>query len=81
MYSVYAAMCGCIPVIIPEEGVSIEEWQSVEENRYGMAYGFEGIEYALKTRNLLLQKLQRQEDESNKSVIRFVETCKAYFDL
>lgn len=81
MYSVYAAMCGCIPVIIPEEGVSIEEWQSVEENRYGMAYGFEGIEYALKTRNLLLQKLQRQEDESNKSVIHFVEKCKAYFDL
>lgn len=79
MFSVYAAMCGCIPVIIPEEGVSIEVWQPEEENRYGMAYGFDGIEYARETRDLLLAKLERQEDESNTAVHDFVEKCKKYF--
>lgn len=81
MFSVYAAMCGCIPVIIPEEGVSIDEWQPVEENRYGMAYGFDGIEYAKQTRDLLLAKLERQEEESNASVHRFVQKCQEYWKI
>ncbi len=79
MFSVYAVMCGCIPVIIPEEGVDIEEWQPVEENRYGMAYGFENIDYAVQTRPLLLEKLQRQEDESNEAVHSFVNKCRQYW--
>jgi len=81
MYNVYAAMCGCIPIIIPEEGVSKEQWQPVEEGRYGMAYGFDDIEYAKQTRPLLLNYLKKQECESNESVNRFVEKCKEYFDL
>lgn len=81
MYTVYAAMCGCIPIIIPEEGVSKEEWQPLEQNRYGMAYGFDDIEYAQRTRGLLLNHLERQEKESNQSVQRFVEKVKAYWGV
>lgn len=81
MYNVYAVMCGCIPIVIPEIGVSKEEWQPNEENRYGIAYGFDDIEYAVKTRPLMLQCIEKQERESNESVIRFVEKCKSYFNL
>jgi len=81
MYTVYAAMCGCIPIIIPEEGVSKEEWQPTEENRYGMAYGFDDIDYATSTRELFLEKLERQEQESNQSVQHFVEKCNAYWKI
>lgn len=81
MYSVYAAMCGCIPIIVPEEGIAKEEWQSTEENRYGMAYGFDDIEYAVQTRSLLLKRLEKQERESNHSVEQFVQKCTDYFKL
>jgi hypothetical protein len=81
MYNIYAAMCGCIPIIIPEEGVSKEQWQPVEEGRYGMAYGFDDIEYAKQTRPLLLNYLKKQEYESDESVNRFVEKCKEYFQI
>jgi len=81
MYLVYAAMCGCIPVVIPEEGVTKEQWQPNEENRYGIAYGFDDINYAIETRPLLLQHIEKQERESNQSVIHFIEKCKEYFSL
>lgn len=81
MYNVYAAMCGCVPVVVPEEGVTKEEWQPIEEGRYGIAYGFDDIEYAIQTRPLLLQYMEKQERESNESVMRFVEKCRDYFKL
>jgi hypothetical protein len=81
MYNVYAAMCGCIPIVIPEEGITKEQWQPVEEGRYGMAYGFDDIEYAKQTRPLLLNYLEKQECESNESVKSFVEKCKKYFNV
>lgn len=81
MYNVYAAMCGCIPIIIPEDGISKDQWQPVEEGRYGIAYGFDDIEYAKETRELLLKYLEKQEKESNESVIQFVEKCKIFFQI
>lgn len=81
MYNVYAAMCGCIPIVVPEEGVNKEQWQPNEENCYGIAYGFDDIEYAIRTRPLLLQHIEKQERESNESVKHFVEKCKSYFNL
>ncbi|MDD2828647.1 MAG: hypothetical protein PHW18_03620 [Sulfuricurvum sp.] len=79
MYNVYAVMCGCIPIVIPEDGISKDQWQPNEENRYGIAYGFDDIEYAIQTRPLLLQYIKKQEGESNESVIHFVEKCEEYF--
>jgi hypothetical protein len=79
MYNVYAAMCGCIPIVIPEKGITKEQWQPNEENGYGIAYGFDDIDYAVKTRPLLLKHIKKQEEESNDSVMLFVEKCKTYF--
>ncbi len=81
MYHIYAVMCGCIPIVIPEKGITKEQWQPNEENRYGIAYGFNDVEYAVQTRPLLLLYMEKQERESNESVIRFVEKCQTYFDL
>lgn len=81
MYNTYAAMCGCIPIIIPEDRVTKEEWQPLEENRYGIAYGFEDIEYAQKTRPLLVANLTKQEHESDESVNEFIKKCQVYFTI
>lgn len=79
MYSRFAALCGAISVIVPEEGISKEEWQHEEINRYGLAYGFDDISYAIQTHHLLLPTVKKQEEEANKTVITLIEKCNAHF--
>lgn len=79
MYSLYAAMCGCISIVVPEEGVSKEQWYPDERDRYGMAYGMDDIEHAERTGPLVLPRLKEQEDEANRSVRHFIARCEQYF--
>lgn len=79
MYSMFAAMCGCISVVVPEEGVAKEQWYPDPRDRYGMAYGFDDIEHAVRTRHLVLPHLKAQEAQANESVARFAEKCDRYF--
>lgn len=79
MYSRYAAMCGCISVVIPEKGLTKEEWKPEDEGRYGVAYGFEDIDHAVKTQKLVLPTLKAQETNANKTVKKFIKKCESYF--
>lgn len=79
MYSVYAAMCGCIPVVVPVQGVSKNEWHSREENRYGLAYGWDDVDWAVSTRANLYKHLSEIEIRSMESVTNFVSICEEYF--
>mgnify|MGYP001390397884 CR=1 FL=1 len=79
MYSNYAAMCGCISIVVPEPGVDKNQWQPTENLRLGVAYGFDEIEWAKRTANKVGEYLKKQETEKNKSVIKFIETCNEYF--
>ncbi len=79
MYSTYASMCGCKSVVIPVEGMSIEDWRSEPENRFGVAYGLEDIPRALATREALLHQIEQFEENNLTSVRFFVERCKAFF--
>ena len=76
MYSVYAAMCGCISIVVPMDGLSKEAWRPEPERRYGIAYGEDDIEFAISTRNLLLEELDRQEAENLETVKLFIEKTK-----
>jgi hypothetical protein len=79
MYSVYAAMCGCISIVVPIDGLSKEAWIPEPERRYGIAYGEDDIEFAIRTRNLLLEQLDRQEATNLETVKLFIEkTNKRY---
>ncbi|MDD5716652.1 MAG: hypothetical protein PHW64_02520 [Sulfuricurvum sp.] len=79
MFSMYAAMCGCISVVIPEEGVSKEEWLPEEERRYGIAYGFENIPEAIETHKYLLPRFQQEEAETVQAIERFIFKCAQFF--
>lgn len=79
MYSMYAAMCGCVSIVVPEVGVSKEQWYPDERDRYGMAYGFDDIEHASRTQHLVLPRLKQQEHEANASVKTFLIRCQKYF--
>ena len=39
-YSRFAALCGCRVIIIPNEGITKQDWMPEEYQRYGLSYGF-----------------------------------------
>jgi len=81
LYNQYAVMCGCESVVIPDEGVCIEEWQPEVELRSGVAYGFDDIPRAEATRGQLLDILKKEERESVNDAKQFAEKCFRFFKL
>ncbi|MEH2069205.1 MAG: hypothetical protein V7K47_13760 [Nostoc sp.] len=80
---VMAALCGCIPIIVPITGTTKEDWfkslstsvileESGESELKGIAYGLEEVEYA---RNTLQEVSYQQEIHikyGQESVLRFL---------
>lgn len=79
-YSRFAALCGCDSVVIPDEGVSEAQWYPNPADRFGVAYGFEQIGEARKTRPMLLSKIEQEHQQSAEAAVRFVLACEAFFD-
>lgn len=66
MYCDYAALCGCLPIVVPPPGLSREDWRPIAD-RFGIAYGDspEQLEWAARTRSGLIDQikdLKQQED-------------------
>lgn len=79
MYCRYAAMCGCIPIVVPEEGLSKEEWRPEVANRFGIAYGWDDIPWALETSGNLLDFLAEVDRDNVNSLNKFVSIVEGYF--
>ena len=79
LYATYAALCGCVPVIVPLAGVTKEQWLPEEHLRYGLAYGEDDIPYALATRGLLIARLDRDDEANFETVKMFVERIQEFF--
>jgi len=43
MFGLSAAMCGCTPVVIPDPGLTREQWTPEGGDRYGVAYGVDDV--------------------------------------
>lgn len=80
LYSTYAALCGCVPIIIPLPGVAKDQWLPEEELRYGIAYGEDDFSYAIATREKLIDRLDRDEESNENSIHQFVGTVVQFFD-
>lgn len=80
-YSLFAIMCGCIPIVVPDENLSLTEWQSDPKMRLGIAYGFEQIEEATKNRKAALDVVFEKENESILNVKKFIIESKEYFSI
>ncbi len=78
-YSRYAVLCGCKSIVIPDDGVSAEQWQPEEFMRYGIAYGVDDLEYTEKTKHLVLGVMKRMEEDNDEMVINFVAKCNRFF--
>lgn len=78
-HSIQAALCGCVSVIIPDDGVTKEEFmKKVPLTRYGVAYGMDDIDHAVRTIHLLRQEVQRTEDEGLDMMRAFIRDCERY---
>jgi hypothetical protein len=78
-YTVFAALCGCVPIVIPVDGVSEEQWRPNVEDRYGVAYGEGRIPFAVGTRDLLITRLKEHELSCASELEAFVSDVRANF--
>jgi len=75
-----ASMCGCFSIVIPQEGVSKEEWISGSRlHKYGVAYGVDDIERAKSTIPLLHNEIEQIKVETREQVNQFVNKCNTVF--
>ena len=79
-YSVIAAVCGCIPIIVLEPNKSISDYLSPNERHLGRAYGdsSEQLQYAIDTRDQLIKSLDyREHNEEN--ITKFISLVSSSF--
>lgn len=71
-YSYLAAIAGCESVVVPLENTTKEQWKPHIEDRYGLAYGFDDIGFALATRHLALDRQLSLDHDSQRSARDFM---------
>ncbi len=80
LYSCYAALCGCRSIVMPLDNIPIEEWMPDEQERYGIAYGFEDVARAQATLPLMKDRFAMLEQATFTSVRQFVTKTDEYFN-
>ena len=78
-YSRLAVLCGCDSIVIPDPGVSEEEWMPDPEARFGVAYGFENLEKARQSAPDTIRVLRKMEENSTKTTSSFIAEVETYF--
>lgn len=79
--SLQAALCGCISIVIPQKGITAEEWLGYSKTRkYGIAYGEENIEHAVTTKEKVRPLLESLEVEFYENVKNFISKTQFWAD-
>jgi hypothetical protein len=71
-YSYLAAIAGCDSIVVPPQNTTREQWKPSVEDRYGLAYGFEDLDFARSTRPQALERQLSLERESARSARDFM---------
>lgn len=79
-YSVFASMCGCDSVVVPRSEISREQWKIGKDasDLDGIAYGFDDIERARKTRPMMIARIRQEHFANLKAMESFLITCRKY---
>lgn len=80
-YASIAAVCGCIPIVIPELGKKRNDYIGKDDKVYGIAYGNDEveIEYAKRTRGKLVEEINGYRKMNSDNVEIFLNECKKKF--
>lgn len=79
-YSSFAVLCGAESVVIPDSGVDKHAWFPDPADRYGVAYGFDDMHWALETAPLVIGRMKAKEAISMENVAHFAKDVLQYFD-
>lgn len=80
MYAQFAALCGCLPIVVPGYYKDRYSWAADRPiARYGVAFGLDDTEHALRTRHLLVEHLHDIERQGRASVSAFAKRTKHEF--
>ena len=77
-YLAYASLSGCDSVAVPRAGLSAQQWREAT-TEFGIAYGFDDVERARRTRPELIAYVKNTEAENLDMVNHFVAVCRARF--
>lgn len=80
-YTTIAAVCGCIPIVVPEQGKTRADYTMGDDTSYGVAYGDteDEIAYAIATRAQLIDKVHAFKQENITAADYFIAECRRYF--
>ena len=80
-YTTIAAVCGCIPIVVPEQGKTRTDYTMGDDTSYGVAYGDteDEIAYAIATRAQLIDKVHAFKQENITAADYFIAECRRYF--
>lgn len=71
-YSSLALLSGCESIVIPDDNVTIDEWDSSGIGRLGIAYGWDDLKRAKATKNERINLLKESESKSVESIKEFM---------
>jgi hypothetical protein len=80
-YSIFAVLSGCKSIVIPDKGVTIDDWYPNVEDRYGIAYGIDGLSNADKTVKLVRSRILDEEANSKLNVSNFAIEAFDFFSF
>lgn len=82
-YSMIAALCGCISIVVPEKGKTWRDYRSEEEcnSCNCIAYGFdeEEIHRAVAAMDEVTEYFVKKNQVGLENVKKFIEECETYF--
>lgn len=75
--SIMASLCGCESIVVPQEGVTPQEWYSkFPYFKYGIAYGLDELQHAKETLHLVKDNLLKLEAETMEQTKAFIAKAK-----
>jgi len=82
-YSIFAVLTGCVSVVVPDHGVSIDEWYSNETDRYGIAYGVSQVQldWANQTKGKVFEHIEHEHFKSETCVQTCMNEIHTFFKL
>ncbi len=80
-YSVIAAVCGCVSIVVPEPGKTREDYLSEGDPGWGRAYGIspEELEFARSTHKKMEAWMKGFDVQNKENVQKFLTYCQEYF--
>jgi len=81
MYSLYAALCGCLSIVVPGRFTGHDDYVAQRPiARFGVSYGMENLVHAASTRDRVAGNLRDLEAEGEETLRAFVQSTRSAFD-